>query len=65
MKIIGKNSFAKYLSYLFLILFIFIAFHVIYEFIGFAITYINLKTNNNFCRKLFMLDILLIGVEKL
>jgi hypothetical protein len=53
MKIIGKNSLAKYLSYLFLILFIFIAFHVIYEFIGFAITYINLKTNNSFLSETF------------
>ncbi|MDV3756325.1 DUF2975 domain-containing protein [Elizabethkingia anophelis] len=53
MKIIGKNSLAKYLSYAFLVLFLFIAFHVIYEFIGFVITYINLKTNNNFLSETF------------
>ncbi|KFC36703.1 DUF2975 domain-containing protein [Elizabethkingia anophelis] len=53
MKIIGKNSLAKYLSYAFLVLFLFIAFHGIYEFIGFVITYINLKTNNNFLSETF------------
>ncbi len=55
MKLIGKNSVSKYLSYFFLGLFLFIAFHFIYEIIGFSVLYYKYKTGNNILSEYFLL----------
>lgn len=46
MKIIGKNSMSTFISWIFFILFLFFAFHFIYELFGYGISYYNLKTDN-------------------
>ena len=55
MKLIGKNSLSKYLSYFFLVLFLFIAFHFIYEIIGFSVLYYKYKTGSNVLSQFFLL----------
>ena len=55
MKLIGKNSVSKYFSYFFLILFLFIAFHFIYEIIGFSVLYYKYKTGSNILSEYFLL----------
>jgi len=55
MKLIGKNSVSKYFSYFFLVLFLFIAFHFIYEIIGFSVLYYNYKTGSNILSEFFLL----------
>ena len=55
MKLIGKNSVSKYFSYFFLILFWFIAFHFIYEIIGFSVLYYKYKTGSNILSEYFLL----------
>ena len=55
MKLIGKNSVSKYFSYFFLVLFLFIAFHFIYEIIGFSVLYYKYKTGSNFLSEYFLL----------
>ena len=55
MKLIGKNSISKYLSYFFLVLFLFIAFHFIYEIIGFSVLYYKYKTGSNVLSQFFLL----------
>lgn len=55
MKLIGKNSVSKYFSYFFLILFLFIAFHFIYEIIGFSVLYYKYKTVSNILSEYFLL----------
>ena len=55
MKLIGKNSVSKYFSYFFLVLFLFIAFHFIYEIIGFSVLYYNYKTGSNILPDYFLL----------
>ena len=55
MKLIGKNSVSKYFSYFFLILFLFIAFHFIYEIIGFSVLYYKYKTGSNILSDYFLL----------
>ena len=55
MKLIGKNSVSKYFSYFFLVLFLFIAFHFIYEIIGFSVLYYKYKTESNILSDYFLL----------
>lgn len=55
MKLIGKNSVSKYFSYFFLVLFLFIAFHFIYEIIGFSVLYYKYKTGSNILPDYFLL----------
>lgn len=55
MKLIGKNSVSKYFSYFFLVLFLFIAFHFIYEIIGFSVLYYKYKTGSNILSEFFLL----------
>ena len=55
MKLIGQNSISKYFSYFFLILFGFIAFHFIYEIIGFSVLYYKYKTGSNILSDYFLL----------
>ena len=55
MKLIGKNSVSKYFSYFFLVLFLFIAFHFIYEIIGFSVLYYKYKTGSNILSEYFLL----------
>ena len=55
MKLIGQNSISKYFSYFFLILFWFIAFHFIYEIIGFSVLYYKYKTGSNILSDYFLL----------
>ena len=55
MKLIGKNSVSKYFSYFFLVLFLFIAFHFIYEIIGFSVLYYKYKTGSNILSDYFLL----------
>ncbi len=55
MKLIGKNSVSKYLSYFFFLLFIFIAFHFLYEIIGFSVLYYKYKTGSNILSEYFLL----------
>lgn len=55
MKFIGKNSVSKYLSYFFLVLFLFIAFHFIYEIIGFSVLYYKYRTGSNILSEYFLL----------
>ena len=55
MKLIGKNSISKYLSYFFLVIFLFIAFHFIYEIIGFSVLYYKYKTGSNILPDYFLL----------
>jgi len=55
MKLIGKNSVSKYFSYFFLVLFLFIAFHFIYEIIGFSVLYNKYKTGSNILSDYFLL----------
>lgn len=55
MKLIGKNSVSKYLSYFFLVLFLFIAFHFIYEIIGFSVLYYKYRTGSNILSEYFLL----------
>ena len=55
MKLIGKNSVSKYFSYFFLVLFLFIAFHFIYEIIGFSVLYYKYKTVSNILSEYFLL----------
>ena len=55
MKLIGKNSVSKYFSYFFLALFLFIAFHFIYEIIGFSVLYYKYKTGSNILSEYFLL----------
>ena len=55
MKLIGQNSISKYFSYFFLILFGFIAFHFIYEIIGFSVLYYKYKTGSNILSEYFLL----------
>ena len=55
MKLIGKNSVSKYFSYFFLILFWFIAFHFIYEIIGFSVLYYKYKTGSKILSEYFLL----------
>ena len=55
MKLIGKNSVSEYFSYFFLILFWFIAFHFIYEIIGFSVLYYKYKTGSNILSEYFLL----------
>ena len=55
MKLIGKNSVSEYFSYFFLILFWFIAFHFIYEIIGFSVLYYKYKTGSNILSDYFLL----------
>lgn len=46
MKIIGKNSLSQYISYLLFILFIIIAFNLVYEIIGHSILFYKYKTGS-------------------
>ena len=55
MKLIGKNSVSKYFSYFFLVLFLFIAFHFIYEIIGFSVLYYKYKTGSSILSEYFLL----------
>ena len=55
MKLIGKNSVSKYFSYFFLVLFLFIAFHFIYEIIGFSVLYYKYKTGSKILSEYFLL----------
>ena len=55
MKLIGKNSVSKYFSYFFLVLFLFITFHFIYEIIGFSVLYYKYKTGSNILPDYFLL----------
>ena len=55
MKLIGKNSVSKYFSYFFLVLFLFIVFHFIYEIIGFSVLYYKYKTGSNILSDYFLL----------
>ena len=55
MKLIGKNFVSKYFSYFFLVLFLFIAFHFIYEIIGFSVLYYKYKTGSNILPDYFLL----------
>ena len=55
MKLIGQNSISKYLSHFFLVLFLFIAFHFIYEIIGFSVLYYKYKTGSNILPDYFLL----------
>ena len=55
MKLIGKNSVSKYFSYFFLVLFLFIAFHFIYEIIGFSVLYYKYKIGSNILSEYFLL----------
>ena len=55
MKLIGKNSVSKYFSYFFLVLFLFIAFHFIYEIIGFSVLDYKYKTGSNILSEFFLL----------
>ena len=55
MKLIGKNSVSKYFSYFFLVLFLFIAFHFIYEIIGFSVLHYKYKTGSNILSVYFLL----------
>ena len=55
MKLIGQNSISKYLSHFFLVLFLFIAFHFIYEIIGFSVLYYKYKTGSNILSDYFLL----------
>ena len=55
MKLIGKNSVSMYFSYLFLVLFFFIAFHFIYEIIGISVLYYKYKTGSNILSDYFLL----------
>lgn len=55
MKLIGKNSVSKYFSYFFLVLFLFIVFHFIYEIIGFSVLYYKYKTGSNILSEYFLL----------
>ena len=55
MKLIGQNSISRYFSYFFLILFWFIAFHFIYEIIGFSVLYYKYKTGSNILSEYFLL----------
>ena len=54
MKLIGKNSVSKYFSYFFSP-FLFIAFHFIYEIIGFSVLYYKYKTGSNILSEYFLL----------
>ncbi len=55
MKLIGENSASKYLSYFFFVLFCIVCFHFVYEMIGFAVCYYNLKTDNQLMSNFFIL----------
>lgn len=55
MKLIGKNSVSKYLSYFLYVIFLFIAFHFIYEIIGFSVLYYKYKTGSNVLSQFFLL----------
>lgn len=55
MKLIGKNSISKYFSCFFLVLFLFIAFHFVYEIIGFSALYYKYKTGSNLLSEYFLL----------
>ena len=55
MKLIGKNSVSMYFSYFFLVLFLFIAFHFIYEIIGFSVLDYKYKTGSNILSEFFLL----------
>ncbi|KQT30874.1 hypothetical protein ASG22_19455 [Chryseobacterium sp. Leaf405] len=46
MKLLGKNSMSTALSCILFLLFLFFAFHLIYELFGYGISYYNLKTNS-------------------
>lgn len=55
MKVIGKNSLSKPISWLFFVLFCFAAFHFVYEVIGFTVCYYNYKTGNSILSDFFIL----------
>lgn len=55
MKIIGKNSLSQYISYLLFVLFIVIAFHLVYEIIGHIILLYKYKTGSTILSDTFAL----------
>jgi hypothetical protein len=55
MKIIGKNSLSQYVSYLLFVLFILFTVQFVYEIIGFAVSYYNLKTGNQILSDFFII----------
>ncbi|KIC64588.1 DUF2975 domain-containing protein [Chryseobacterium taiwanense] len=55
MKIIGKNSLSQYISYLLFVLFIIIAFHLVYEIIGHTILLYKYKTGSTILSDTFAL----------
>lgn len=46
MKLLGKNSISTMIGWILFLLFLFFAFHLIYELFGYGISYYNLKTDN-------------------
>ncbi|UMQ39910.1 DUF2975 domain-containing protein [Chryseobacterium sp. Y16C] len=55
MKIIGKNSLSQYISYLLFVLFIIIAFNLVYEIIGHGILFYKYKTGSAILSDTFVL----------
>jgi len=55
MKIIGKNSLSQYISYLLFVLFIIIAFNLVYEIIGHIILFYKYKTGSTILSDTFTL----------
>lgn len=55
MKIIGKNSLSQYISYLLFVLFIIVAFKLVYEIIGHSILFYKYKTGSTILSDTFVL----------
>lgn len=56
MKLIGKNSLSKYLSYFFFLLFVLFTIIGLYEIFGFSVIYYNKKTGHHFLTETFYIS---------
>lgn len=53
MKLLGQKSVSTVISYLLFFLFVFLAFHLMYELFGYGLSYYNLKTGSHIFSKTF------------